>query len=220
MKCVTRSRCGLNLSVLIAILLAGGCDHSASTPSVADTAAKPAPEQSFDVIMETFKRRVQDTPSGFVIEKGGERSRLMASNVVTSEVFPPKAEGDPYRAEITIVSETRYSLQQSLDESDDSKQDDAKGDQSSASGSADRSAGGKGVEILDPGLINSPGADSQGRRPPSTANDTVIARRDDKEVRVFKLEYKDGRWTLLTSPDPETERAISLAFQEALSTQI
>src|SRR5262245_3334264 len=92
-------------SVMTAILLAAGCSSSTSGPSTAPVAAKPTPEQSFDMIMETFRRRIEGTPSGFVVDNaGGGRSRLMASNKVSSEVFPPEKEGDPYRAEVTVFS--------------------------------------------------------------------------------------------------------------------
>lgn len=210
------------MCVAAVILLTAGCGESSSGPSAGTVAAKPTPEQSFEVIMATFKRRIEDTPSGFVTERDGGRSRLMASNKVSSQIFPPAKEGDPYRAEVTVVSETRYSLQRSVEEPDEStKKDDQRNNQRSGSGSLDDPGNtGRGVDILDPGLVVSSGGGSPSPHGSPGAADSVITRRNDEEKRSFELEYRDGRWKLLTAPDPETERAIELAFQESLGTQI
>src|SRR5262245_5940709 len=113
------------LSALTAIVLVAGCSRSTSNPSTSTATAKPTPEASFDVIMETFRRRIEGTPSGFVVDNaGGGRSRLMASNKVGSEVFPPAKEGDPYTAEVTVVSEARFSLQRKVEETDESTKKD------------------------------------------------------------------------------------------------
>src|SRR5262245_58941812 len=111
----------LILSGLTAIVLVAGCSRSTSTPSPGPATTKATPEESFDIIMETFRRRIEGTPSGFVVDNaGGGRSRLMASNKVGSEVFPPAKEGDPYTAEVTVLSEARFSLQRKVDEADES----------------------------------------------------------------------------------------------------
>jgi hypothetical protein len=46
-----------------------------------------------------------------------------------------------------------------------------------------------------------------------------VTRRVDETERVFDLEYRNGKWVLLTKPDPNTERAVQSAFDEALATQ-
>src|SRR5262245_14687199 len=135
--------CCLILGVA-ALLVAEGCYKSPSGPSPAPVASKPTPEQSFEQIVETVKRRIQDTPSGFVMKQpDGASSRLMASNTVTSEIFPPTKEGEPYRGEVTIASESRYSLQRSGESSDESskKRDSERSDQKSGSDTSNQQGG-------------------------------------------------------------------------------
>ncbi|MEX0641482.1 MAG: hypothetical protein WD468_02210 [Pirellulales bacterium] len=211
------------LNAVLATLLATGCGKSASERSAELAAAKPAAEQSFELIMETFKRRIEGTPSGFISKQQGARSRLTASNQVTSQVIPPAQEGEPYRAEVTVVSETRYSLQRPTEETDDStkKDDDDRNNKRSGPGIVDNPADiNTGLNILDPGLIGSTGDEGQTQQASPSKSEPEFSRRNDKEERTFKLEYKNGRWALMTKPDPKTERAIELAFEESLSTQI
>jgi hypothetical protein len=44
-------------------------------------------------------------------------------------------------------------------------------------------------------------------------------RHEDKDARTFDLEYRDGRWVLLTKLDPKTEQSIENAFRTAFETQ-
>jgi hypothetical protein len=217
-SCVTW---GVLATILAGGLLTAGCSRSPGGGAASPVVEKPKPEESFDLIVDTVKRRIQDTPSGFVVKQSdGGSSRLMASNTVTSEIFPPAKEGDPYRGEITIASESRYSLQRPTEEPDESnkKRDAERKDHKSGSDSLNNPGGaGSGVDILEPGLVASPGNGNQGTR---VSADSGPIRAKDSVKKVFKLEYKDGRWKLLTPPDPQFERAIELAFQEALESQI
>ena len=185
-------------------------------------AAKPAPEQSFDLIMATFKRRIEDAPSGFVTPQVGGHSRMIASNKVTSKVLPPAKDGEPYRAEVTVASRSRYSLQRSIDESEDTsqKKDERKEQRSNADSLENPGNIGSGVDILDPGLVSPSGGEGQDRRGGPDLAESVVSRRIDEEKRTFELEYQNGRWALITKTDPETERSIQSAFEEALATQI
>jgi hypothetical protein len=209
----------LILFAVTAIPLVAGCSGPAGGPA-SGPVAKPTPEESFDVMMELFRRRIEGSPGSFVVEKHGGRSRLMASNTVTSEVFPPSKEGEPYRADVTVHSEARYSIQRTVEEPDGSaKKEEPRNDQRSGIPSLDNA--GNGVGILDPDLVTSHGGDQQQpRQTGPTAGESVVTRREDEEKRTFKLEYTNGRWVLLTKPDPKTERSIQEFFDEALATQI
>ena len=73
---------------------------------------------------------------------------------------------------------------------------------------------GRGTRVsvtLPPHCIADPTAPLKGGSP--------IKTRDGQDVKVFKLEYLDGAWRLLTEPDPETEGSIKLAFEYALRRQ-
>jgi hypothetical protein len=202
--------------LLTAVVLTTGCDN-AGKPTTRVVLPKPAPEASFDLIMETLKRRIQDVPGGFMAPKAGGHSRLIASNTISSELVPPAKEGDPYRAIVTVVSRSRYSLQQPIGDSGDKPPEN--NEQGGSNPLEDPSGLGVGVGIVDPGLVTPP-VDGGDRRDLSAATETVVARRVDEEVKKYELEYKEGRWALLTKPNPETERSIQSAFDEALATQI
>jgi hypothetical protein len=222
---MSRLRHAIGSSIVVAVtamLFVAGCGKSSSDSPATLAATKPKPEQSFELIMETIKRRIEDAPSGFVTERDGGRSRMMASNKVTSQVFPPTQQGETYRAEVTVVSESRYSLQRLVEEPEEStKQDDGRNDQRSGANPLDNPGNiGAGLDILDPELVASSGGEGSARQGPNVKVESEFSRRNEKEERTFKLEYKGGRWMLLTQPDPETERAIALAFEEALGSQI
>lgn len=219
------SRVGTSIVCLIfgavaAVPLVAGCNRS-SGPAPGAVVAKPTPEESFNFIMETFRRRIEGPPSGFVADNaGGGRSRLSASNKVESEVFPPAKEGDPYRAEVTVYSAARFSLKRAVDESGEpAKKDESRSNQSGIPSLDNPVTGGNGVGILDPELVSSRGNEPQARQTGPTAGESVVTRREEEEKRVFKLEYVDGRWRLLTQPDPKTEKAIQSAFDEAIAAQ-
>jgi hypothetical protein len=205
--------------VTAVLLAAAGCGRSSSGPSATPVVAKPTPEASFDLIVATIKRRIEDTPSGFVAQQPGGHSRMMASNKVTSQLLPPAKEGEPYRAEVTVVSQSRYWLRRATEESEDSSgKSDERNEQRPSKGTLENPAN-IGVDALDSESIVSSGGESQSRRASPGQAESTVTRRDDEEKRTFELEYKGGRWILLTKPT-DTERAIALAFEEALGTQI
>jgi hypothetical protein len=193
-----------------------GCEQS-TAPVKPVSASKPQPEASFEIIASTFERRVEGTPSGFVAPQAGGHSRLVASSNVTSELKPPATAGEPYRGTITVVSKSRYSLARTGDDADQENGDDQAGkERSDGAGIDDPANASGGVEIDDPAVVR-PASGEGGRR--LVPDEGAVARRFDQTERIFELEHQDGRWVLLTKPDPETERSIQSAFEEALNTQ-
>src|SRR5688572_23283186 len=105
-------------AALLATVASGaGCDQKSSKPVQPippAQVAKPGPEESFAVIVETFRRGVEDIPIGFVVrDTAGGHSMMTGRNDVTHELIPPAKQGDPYKGVITVESESRYSLQRS-----------------------------------------------------------------------------------------------------------
>lgn len=203
-----------------ALPLAAGCGKSSNSVESARALATPSPEASFDVIIATFKRRVETAAGGFIAPKGSGHSRLIASSSVTSQLIPPAKQGDPYRATITVTSKSSYSMRRSEEHLDDLQRSDDQGQHSSGGSLDDPGNISSGVEILDPGLASPVAGDGENRRLPDTSDAVVLRRPSVEEEQIFDLEYRNGRWVLLTNPDPDTQRAIKSAFDEALATQI
>src|SRR5687768_11863660 len=109
-----------------------GCDSQVSSTGNSSTSAapaKPTPEESFDLIVATFKRGVEEIPIGFVVRREGGHSMMSGRNEVSHELIPPPKEGDPYKGIITVDSAWKYSLQQSVDKPDEpERQDDSTND--------------------------------------------------------------------------------------------
>jgi hypothetical protein len=215
-----RAEISLAMLVSIAVLAIGivGCDdQSTSTQSAAAArAARNSAEESFQLIVDTFRRGVEDIPIGFVVRQESGHSMMVGKNEVSHELIRPTKEGEPYRAVITVASRSRYSLKRDSVPEDDSQ--DKADNQSSGIDSSDES-GDSGTEIIDSDLVSSQDSNNQTRRSNAGSTETMIARRPDEGERNYDLVYDKGRWKLVTKLDPETERSIRNAFDQALKTQ-
>ena len=200
-----------------ALLLVGvgvfGC-RERMKPRDATAVAKPSPEESFERIMESFRRRVEGTPIGFVMRSQSGHSMLVGQNKVSHELIPPAGPSDHFRAIITVERQSRYSMQRSApDASDKDGQQDPNPavDQAAAVESS--------VEIFDSELVNKPGTDDQPPKPATDAGGRKTAREEFKVARDYELVYENGRWVLTTKLDLKTEQSIQHAFELALRTQ-
>jgi hypothetical protein len=203
--------------VLFAAALAG-CAKDGGQQSVAAKRAKPGPEESFELIVETFRRGVEDVRIGFVVPDEHGHSMMYGKNEVSHELIPPTKEGEPYKAVITVDSKSSYSIQRSGSSSDDDENDQRQ-DVASVEDLANDPGG---LEILDDDLVSgSPTGNSSNRGSGDAASEPIVRRQaEDWPVRKYELEYRNGRWELVTKPDPETEQSIQNAFDQALKTQI
>jgi hypothetical protein len=197
-----------------------GCANEAPEGTAASMKrAKPGPEESFKLIVDTFRRGVEDVPINFVVRQEHGHSMMVGKNDVRHTLIPPSKEDDPYKAIITVDSKSSYSIQKS----GASEEDDAHGNRSEEP----PRAGGElandpsGLEVFDSDLVNaSPSTNSNRSNGPIASEPIVRRRADDWPAREYELEYRNGRWELLTKLDPETEQSIQNAFDQALRTQI
>jgi hypothetical protein len=175
--------------------------------------AKPAAEESFDFVMETFRRRMEDTPIGFVVSDGTGRSTLTGTNKVSYELIRPATPSDPYKAIVTVVSRSSYSIKRTkVNPQDEGRDKNSKDDSSATSGDDAKS------EFISANPNSQPPAEAT--KPAGGAPaDELVARRPDEEVRKYELLYKDGRWVLTTQLNKETEQSIQNAFDSALAVQ-
>ena len=215
---------GIRLAFLATSLGVAAACISCSRPAANSNApaaaknAKLGPVESFDLIIETFRRRMVETPIGFVISDSSGRSTMTGTNKVSHELVSPANETDPYKAVVTVTSQSRYSIKRTKDSSEDAdreKNSDPKADNPLAETGDDN-----GIESFDPGLIGKPAAESPKAGAPARTTEDVVARRPDKEVGKYELLYQNGRWILVTELSKETEQSIQNAFNSALATQI
>ncbi len=208
-------------AAIMAIAVVAGCREKSSDVQRAATklpAVKPSPEDSFKLIVETFRRGVEEVEIGFVLRDDSGHSMMTGKNKVSHELIPPANENERYRAIITVDSQSRYSIQRSTGDEEQADDEETGGEQTDVfaeSGAEDS------VEILEPDLVSVNGTETKDRRAPSdTKGKQTVARRPDKAERKYELIYENERWVLVTKLDPETEQSIRYAFDRALGTQI
>jgi hypothetical protein len=214
------NRLALRRSILVLFLaipvLSAGCDRHSAKGTPAGT-LKSTPEERFQHILESFRRKVEDQPVGFVVSEGGSRTTMMGSNVVTSKLIPPETADGHFKAVITVTSQSRYSVRRTKTTGDDAEHDRGKNH------GADPLADPKekpGIGILEPDLGGSAHVDTVPSVPKSPqSEEDRVARRPNEDVRKFELEDDGEHWVLITKTNPKTEQSIEFAFSDALAHQ-
>jgi hypothetical protein len=199
-----------------------GCEQKAPPiiqPASPRISANPTPEEKFEFVVETFRRGVEDPKVFFRVPRQGGHSMMAGQNEVTHEIIKPTKEGEPYRGIITVVSQSNYSIELTPDRPEDSPREEKARDQGPESGLGDLNPS-DGIDILDSDLAGKTAAASGNSRSGQLTSDSTIARRQNQSDRKYELEYRDGRWTLITKLDPKIEQGIQFAFDHALKTQI
>lgn len=198
-------------AALLVVANFAGCSREVKTTPVGPARhANPTPEQAFDTIFDTFRRRIEDTPVGFVVNDSTSRTSLVGTNKVSKELFPPAKEGEPYKAVITVTSESRYSILRTK-ETDDNTAEQNSGRKNNDPLAETNEAG----EPVEPTLPIKADV-GKGR----IATDVIKPPSQDKpDVRKYELHYENGRWVLDTVPNANTEQSIQNAFKNALDTQ-
>jgi hypothetical protein len=205
-------------AVMVCLLgVTASCTHqsAATTTAAAKKHAKPGPEESFQTIMDTFRRRMEETPVLFVVNNSNGRTSMTGTNKVSSEVTPPKSQDEPYKATITVHSESRYSVKVSAETADDSGHDKNSNKSDRLLQDKDQ----KGNESFEPSFAKGSNDASKSTAPTTHATEQVLPHTDIEEHK-YDLVYQDGRWVLVTELNKETEQAVQNAFKSALETQI
>lgn len=197
-----------------------GTASNANGTTKAAAAHEPTPEESFQLVVDTFRRAVDTdagAQAGFLYRDQDGHSSLSIRKNVTDNLIAPSKEGESYRGTITVTSQFSYSLHMTPDADNDKLGGSDKGKGGSDQrGYGDDSSDETGVDVLDKNLI---AAVTKSDNPSPLQTDQVVARRTDDEVRTYELAYEDGRWVLKTKLDPKTEQSIQYAFEHALASQ-
>jgi hypothetical protein len=208
------------ITALLGASLAGCADETRSNASAtaARTAKKPTPEESFQLIVDTFRRGMEDVPIRFIMRDESGQSMMVGKREVSHELIQPTKEGEPYRAVITVRTQSHYSTQRTKVPEENGAEAEA---QESSSGvePLGESDDENGLETFDSDLVSAPGSSKETRRSATAPAEEIVARRTDEGEQKYELVYENGLWTLLTKLDPETEQSIRYAFEKALKTQ-
>jgi len=201
------------------IAVAGTSCRRESSPPVQAAPERPAPETSFEALVELVKDGMVlpgGSASGFVSQNTGASSRFQVHNTVTSQLIPPATPADPYRGKITITSQSVYSLRRSAEDDDQKKRDEQNAPADRGFGTLDDSQNSySGFNSFDRGLVS----DSSDDEKSGAAEIESVQRRPDSVDRTYDLVYQGGRWELTTKLDPKTEASVENAFQRALRLQ-
>lgn len=204
----------LLLCTALAVATSAGCGQE-PVPVAVPVSAHDSPEESFEGIVAVLKEGLElpgGQASGFVSSNSSASSRFQVHNTVSSNFIPPAKEGEPYRGEITVTTQSIYSLRKSAEQKEDDDDEDSKRRTSLLDESHDS---GPGFSSVDQGLVSEAPDSSK----PGTSDIDSVQRRADKIERKFELIYKNNRWDLVTKIDKETEASIENAFQRALRLQ-
>jgi hypothetical protein len=206
----------LAIGVITALSGVSCNDHSAGAKRAA-VSAKPGPEESFETIMEMFRRRMEETPIGFVVSGESTRSTLTGKNEVSHELIKPANAGEPYKAIVTVTSQSRYWIARTK-ETDDADREKAAKDAAARNDKAATESSDEKTKSFDP-AGSAPGDSTRSHLSPIAGDRTALPSSDTDE-RKYELVYENGRWKLLTELNPETEQSVQNAFNNALETQI
>ena len=208
------------ITALLGASLAGCGDQATSSASAgaAKDPKKPTPEESFQLIVDTFRRGMEDVDIGFVMREESGQSMMTGKREVSHQLIRPTKEGEPYRAIITVRTQSRYSIQRTKvpEENGPEGQADVGSSGVEPLGEPD---GESGLETFDSDLVDASGSSKETRRSTAAPTEELVARRPDEGQQKYELVYENGLWTLVTKPDPETEQSIQSAFEKALKTQ-
>jgi hypothetical protein len=205
------------IGTLLIVVSGAGCQKKPADAQATNAAAKPAlstPEESFATVIENFRRGVEEIPIHLAVrDSSGGETLMTGRNRVTYELLPPQNEGEPFKAKITVTSDTQYSVRRAPElPVENSNQSEDAGADSASTDSSD-------VQILDPAVASVPSAGRSSTAGKSNGSVGKVVREENVLEREYELVHENGRWKLVTELDPATEESIKLAFDRALAAQ-
>jgi hypothetical protein len=199
----------------LGLMVSLGCEKA---PDPADnTLAPTTPEGKFELIAQTFRRGMEiDASEVIAVGKSNQQAAISITNRVSHKLIPPASEGDIYRGTITVESQSHYAIQRI-----EPTQEQAGGEQATGEESTTTEGGTEaGVEIRDTDLMGTAANTSRPQKPARAPAKAMLPGRPDLDVRNYELEYRNGRWELVTKIDLETDLAVQKVFEHALKTQL
>jgi len=198
----------------IAALSGTSCNPQSNKPATVNT--KPSPEESFATIMEVFRRRMEETPIGFVVSDASSRSTLTGMNKVSDELIKPASAGEPFKAVVTVSSQSRYWVARTKEEEESDREKEKEA--AAKNDGLGTESGDENSKPFDP-AVTGPKDSSRSRSSSIPGVPTAIPSSDQDE-RKYELVYENEKWKLVTELNPETEQSVQNAFKNALDTQL
>ncbi len=194
---------------LFAPIVLLGC--SSPTPP-APPMAPPTAEERFDTIVQTLKRRIENEPmvGGAGLDSPPGTPIADSTARVSHELTPPAGEGEPYRAVVHLTTTSKVTVVLPPPSEEDQKKDQAKTNAQVAELKSDL----EGVGDLDALVVpTTEGLNSRFSKSP------IHEITPEESRSSYELEFRNGRWELLTELDEENEPFYALAIEFALKTQ-
>ena len=193
-----------------------GCESGSSSADNTPPPKPPTPEERFESIVSALRRHLEDESLGAAVAvadyNGGlGRPSATAKISVESEFIAPTTEDEPYRAVIGLMlSDTKVTVVSPLPSKEDVQ--DEKKRQRDEIGRLEEEL--DGVADLDSLIVPDRAAASA-----QTAGSRVSEIEPEDDKSLYDLEFRDGRWELLTELDRENEPLFAAAMEFALRQQ-
>lgn len=213
----TCSALGARKSPALACLLAvAACGCAGEAAPTADApAAPPTAEERFERIVRTLEDRLEDgslnAASAAADAAAAPGSPVTDATVrVSHEVFPRSSEGAPQRAKVCITTKAKVLV--ALPSETEEEKEEAKKEELEERERLEKELDG----IADLDSLKIPKSDGLAGR---LGSSSVHEINQGDVQRCFELEYREGKWELLTELDRENEPFNALAIEYALRKQ-
>lgn len=192
----------------LTLLALAGCTEPAPP---APPKAPPTAEERFATIVQTLKRRIENEP----LVTGGQidappGTPIADARARVSHELAPEVEGEPRRATICLSTSSTVTVVLPPPKEGDKARDQAK----TQSEVSELQAELEGVADLDSLVV--PTTDGLNSR---LGKSPIHEIKPDETQSCYELEYRDGRWKLLTELDEENEPFFALVIEFAVKKQ-
>lgn len=201
---------GQNAGLLVLVVLLAGCDQ-AETKRSATVDPPPTPEERFESIVKTLRRQLESDDLSVGVAGGDYNAEpgvpvTNATVRVTQELIPPAAEGQPYRGVICLRTKSKVTVVLPQPTEEEAEKDKAKRKAQRDELESEL----EGVADLD--MLVAPKADRFSSSP-------IHEIEPDETESCYDLEYREGRWVLLSELDEENEPFYAIAIEYAMKRQ-
>lgn len=214
---VARLRVALPVCVVACLLVAaGGCKDPAQQQAAAEEPTPPTADERFERIVDSLKRHIENQPLTATSDTVGAYNAEPGTPItdakiqVEHELAPVGADGEPRRAVICLRSRSKVTVVLPQPTEDEANQADSRRNRELT----DLQDELKGVADLDSLVV--PSKQSLAAK---LSSSPVHEIEPDEDSSCYELEFRDGRWELLTELDGENEPFNKLAIEFALKRQ-
>lgn len=199
----------------LALVAVAGCEpEPTQSTAVEPPPRERTPEDRFEAIVETLKHGLENqsisSQSLAVDGAPGPGDPVAAARIqVEHELLPPEEEGEPYRARVTFVSDSKVTVVLPKPQKGDDEATKKKNQEEQSVADLD-------IEGLDLDQLKVPTQDAVAEK---MGTSPIHELQSEDEERTFEMILRDGRWALVNEPDPATEPYYDLVLKRAIRNQ-